>query len=154
MISKHETALGELTSDQIEALLHAQVIGRIAFVDGDDVVVLPISYVYDGDRLICHSRDGQKTRAMRARPRVCFETEEVCGLTNWRSVVARGVYRELVGDEAASAMSLFVGKLSPLVASEHRHAPVGSLTPSSGRGAQAIVFCIESLEKTGRFEAR
>ena len=62
--------------------------GRIGCRDGDSVYVVPISFVYDDGCAYGHSAEGRKLTLMRARPEVCFEVDDIRGLSDWRSVVA------------------------------------------------------------------
>lgn len=148
--------LGELTPEQIETVLRAEVIGRIGCVSDGRVYVVPVTYAYDGRWVYAHSGDGMKVRAMRAHPEVCFEVEQVDTLSNWRSVVAWGAFEELHGDEAAAAMRTLMERFLPLMTSE-------SAQPSHGlaaahradtAGHKAVLFRIDLREKTGRFEKR
>lgn len=147
--------LGRLNQSEIETVLHRQSIGRIGYHADGKVHIVPVVYAYDGVRILCHSREGQKIRAMRANPNVCFEVEQIDDLTNWQSVVAWGTYEELTGDAAALAIGFLVDALTKLVGVD---APPGasrsSITPP-GHGAEAadaVVYCLHLSEKTGRFE--
>ena len=60
--------LGKLTRVEINEVLRANTIGRIGVsVDGRTYVV-PVTYVYDGDAVYGHTRQGQKVRMMRKNP--------------------------------------------------------------------------------------
>jgi nitroimidazol reductase NimA-like FMN-containing flavoprotein (pyridoxamine 5'-phosphate oxidase superfamily) len=69
--------LGVLDAEQIEAVLHAEVIARIGCISDGRVYVVPVSYVYDGTYIWGHGMDGAKLLAMRAHPEVCVEVEQV-----------------------------------------------------------------------------
>jgi nitroimidazol reductase NimA-like FMN-containing flavoprotein (pyridoxamine 5'-phosphate oxidase superfamily) len=69
----------------------------------DRPYVVPTNYVYDGAAIYAASGRGQKIDAMRTRPRVCLEVDEVDGSAAWRSVIARGVYEELTDDSQRRA---------------------------------------------------
>lgn len=146
--------LGQLTPEEIEALLQSQPVGRIGcFANGRSYVV-PVSYAYDGRRIIGHSAAGLKIEMMRENPSVCFEVEDIEDLANWRSVVAWGTFSELSGSDAAAAMGLLVEQLRPFV-SEAVHGRMKALTPqgrSPSEAKETIVFAIDLTEKTGRFE--
>lgn len=145
--------LGELTAEQIERILHAEVIGRIGCHANGRTFVVPVTYAYDGIRLICHSAHGMKIDMMRANPEVCFEVDQVDNLANWRSVVAWGKYEELHGSEAAAAIGFLADRVMPMIASA-TSGTGRSVTPhgSKARGDSAIVYCIRLTRKTGRFE--
>lgn len=147
--------LGTLNSDEIESLLFGQVLGRIGCIFNGRPYVVPVTYVYDGRRVICHSAVGQKIEAMRERSEVCFEVEHVDSLGTWQSVVANGRYEELHGLDAANALGLLVSQLLPIIKSTTQPShgiksvtPHGQIVP----GGDTVVYCIHLDEKSGRFE--
>ena len=149
--------LGELTAEQINAVLFDEVVGRIGCHSDGRTYVVPVTYVFDGDAVYAHSADGLKIRMMRANPHVCFQVDQRENLANWRSVVAWGIYEELHGKEAQDALQLLVGRLMPLDRSETVGLP-DSLGLASAKvvidAPKAIVYRIRLGEKTGRFERR
>lgn len=149
--------LGMLTKQQIERVLLEQVVGRIGYCYDGQVFIVPVTYAYDGERVICHSADGHKIHAMRQKPNVCFEVEDVKNLSVWQSVVARGEFCELAGREAAEALSLLVSRLLPVVSSA-TSVPKGviSVTPyhDTAEDVTAVIFAINLKELVGRYEAR
>ncbi len=153
--------LGELDDDQVEAVLRAEVVGRIGCHDAGRPYVVPITYAYDGDAVYGHSVEGQKLHMMRANPFVCFEVEQVDDLANWRSVIAFGEFQQLAGDDAQHALELLVNRLAPLVTSATAHPDVAetSAIGSEGHGRErtpesAVLYRIILQEKTGRYEKR
>lgn len=83
--------LRELGHDECLSLLHAQQVGRFAFVDDSGPDVLPVNYTMDGeDVLIATSAYGTIARAA-TNGRVAFEVDEVDEYTEsgW-SIVVRG----------------------------------------------------------------
>ena len=143
--------LGRLGKDQIEDVLRTATIGRIGCRDGDSVYVVPISFVCDDGCVYGHSAEGRKLTLMRAMPEVCFEVEDVRGLSDWRSVIARGMFEELHGDEARTALDLLAGRFAPLGT---RPEP-GTPPPSHGYSTRMppVLFRIRLLSTTGRFES-
>jgi nitroimidazol reductase NimA-like FMN-containing flavoprotein (pyridoxamine 5'-phosphate oxidase superfamily) len=147
--------LGELTRDQIEHLLHSEVVGRIGCHAEGRTYVVPVNYVYDGECLYGHAADGMKLRMMRANPEVCFQVDHRTSLSDWQSVIAWGTFEELQGGEATRAMDLLLDRLLPLLASEGtpttRAAARETLAPGTPVERLAI-YCIRLRERTGRFE--
>ena len=117
--------LGELTAEQINAVLFNEVVGRIGCHGDGRTYVVPVTYVFDGEAVYAHSAEGLKIRTMRANPAVCFQVDQRENLANWRSVVAWGVYEELCGKDAQDALQLLVARLLPLVTSETLRLPHG-----------------------------
>lgn len=85
--------LGKLNTDQVDAVLTANITGRIGCTDGTQVYVVPVSYAFNGDYLIAQSKEGMKIDLMRAHSQVCFQVDEIDDYANWRSVVTLGKLR-------------------------------------------------------------
>jgi uncharacterized protein len=149
--------LGELTPEQINAVLFSEVVGRVGCSAEGRTYVVPIIYVFDGDAVYAHSAEGLKIRMMRANPHVCFQVDQRENLANWRSVVAWGVYEELHGKEALDALQILVGRLMPLVISETLRLPndpsLATAKPVTD-APKTIIYRIRLTERTGRFEKR
>ena len=149
--------IGELTPEQINAVLFNEVVGRIACSSDGRIYIVPITYVFDGDAVYGHSAEGLKIRMMRANPHVCFEVDQRENLANWRSVIAWGVYEELHGKPAFDALQLLVARLAPVVNSETIRLP--DALPVTGAKApldapKNVIYRIRLVERTGRFEKR
>jgi nitroimidazol reductase NimA-like FMN-containing flavoprotein (pyridoxamine 5'-phosphate oxidase superfamily) len=149
--------LGELTPEQINAVLFNEVVGRIGCHGEGRTYVVPITYVFDGEAVYAHSAEGLKIRMMRANPEVCFEVDQRENLANWRSVVAWGVYEELHGKEALDALQILVARLIPLVTSETvglPHGPSAAPVKPLVDAPKTVIYRIRLTERTGRFEKR
>ncbi|RYF78459.1 MAG: hypothetical protein EOO39_01335 [Cytophagaceae bacterium] len=137
--------LRDLTPELTNHLLSTQLFGRIGCAANGLVLVLPVSYLYDGQAIYGHTREGTKTQLLRQNPSVCFEVDEVCGPTSWRSVVVQGVYEELQGDERTYAEQ----RLGP-----GRIAPHSGVVENEADGLPTVVYRIRILSKTGRSEIK
>lgn len=145
--------IGELTPTEIDQFLHSQNVGRIGCYDKSMVYVVPITYVYDGQYLYGHSREGLKIDMMRKNPKICFEVDEVDSITNWKSVIIQGDFQELIGEMARHAMALLVDKIrNQLSAESDSLMGVSHFHQHEKSAIQSVIFRIEVLEKTGRFE--
>ena len=131
-----------LTPDEIEALLHRAVIGRIACCahgasgDGRPYVV-PIAYGYNGEAIYAHSGPGRKLDYMRAEPRVTFEVDEGTAADRWRSVIVEATFEEITDPDL-------------------RHATLRTLYPAPAPipdlGACTVVFRLVITSRSGRYE--
>ena len=149
--------LGELTPEQMNAVLFNEVVGRIGCHGEGRTYIVPVTYAFDGDAIYAHSAEGLKIRMMRANPHVCFQVDQRENLANWRSVVAWGVYEELDGKEAMDALQILVTRLMSLVASETLRLPDGPYRTTAKPvidAPKSIVYRIRFTERTGRFEKR
>ena len=140
----------ELRDDDIEALLHEEVVGRVAFVDrlGRPNIV-PIAYAYDGRSVFGYSLLGAKLDAMAGNPYVCVEIDRVEDMANWRSVVLRGVYEPLSGAAANDAVAMIADRLRTV-------ARAGSASRAAGQtyveraGGPGIAYRIRITTRHGR----
>jgi uncharacterized protein len=158
---EEDAMLGALADAQIQDVLRTATIGRIGCRDGDSVYVVPISFVYEDGCAYGHSAEGRKLTLMRAAPDVCFEVEDVRGLSDWRSVVARGRFEELHGADARAALDRLAGRFASPASAPDGHGPDGhgpdgqGPAPSHGHGTSTppVLFRIRLLSCTGRFES-
>jgi nitroimidazol reductase NimA-like FMN-containing flavoprotein (pyridoxamine 5'-phosphate oxidase superfamily) len=146
--------LGKLTMPEIEKLLKKEVVGRIGCTDGDFVYVVPISYVYDGTYIYCHTHEGQKVELMRKHKKVCFEVDHLHDMANWQSVVLQGEFEELTDPALRSqALRHLHERILPMPSSETTHLSADWPFPTEEfNKIVGVTFRIRLIEKTGRFE--
>jgi len=148
--------LGTLDQAQIDRVLRSEVVGRIGCHADGRTYVVPITYAYDGQNILCHSIDGMKLRLMRANPHVCFEVEHIDNMANWLSVIAWGAFEELSGKDAEEALRRLVSRLMSLAVSETieplREVVSRTYAAKAGNGGPAAVYRIRLEERTGRYE--
>ncbi|MEP7333901.1 MAG: pyridoxamine 5'-phosphate oxidase family protein [Terracoccus sp.] len=87
----------EMHPEECWEFLRDHEFGRIAFHLLDEVHIVPINYVVDGDRLIFRTSEGSKLLGLKMNADVAFEADEVKEEMA-TSVVLRGQARELTGD--------------------------------------------------------
>lgn len=145
--------IAKLTTEQIDSLLREEIIGRIACADGDYVYIVPVSYAYDGRAIYVHSLEGKKLDIMRKNPHVCFEADNITDLSNWQSVVVRGTFKELLGEQRTKALDFLMNRPMPL--SSGATINMGNNWPfyyDELKEVGGVVFEIEVTEKSGRYE--
>ncbi len=146
--------LGSLTKTQIDHVLHSQVLGRIGCYADGKVFIVPITYVFDGEYIYAHSKEGMKINMMRKNRKVCFEVDVVENMANWRSVVLWGEYEELDGVlSQEKGLKIIMEKLVPLIASQTLRYEDQSMRPQVvEKQLKSIVYRIKIEEQTGRYE--
>ena len=147
--------LGELTREQIEHLLHSEVVGRIGCHAEDRTYVVPVNYAYDGEFLYGHAAPGMKLEMMRTNPDICFQVDRRTGLSDWQSVIAWGTFEELQGQEASRAMELLLDRLLPLLTGDSSLVARGDARSTLAAGTPAehlVIYRIRVGERSGRFE--
>lgn len=146
--------INKLTPEQIENLLHEELVGHLGCHADGKTYVVPISYAYDDNSIIAHTHEGMKIEMMRKNPAVCFQVDDKKNLDKWRSVIIWGKFEEIIQEkERAEALKILMARSLPLITSETMH--LGSTWPFPNGGADSIkgiFFRIRIQEKTGRFE--
>jgi uncharacterized protein len=146
--------LGTLTNEEINLLLKNQTVGRIGCHFAGETYIVPISYAYDGAYIYCHSYEGKKIEMMRKNNNICFEVDELQSMANWKSVIIKGLFEELVQkNEKRVAMETLLNRHLPVLSSVTTHlGNIWPFHPDDTEEIEGIVFRIRILEKTGRFE--
>lgn len=136
-------------------LLAEQRFARLGCHADGKTYVVPISYALDGERLVGQTTPGLKIDLMRANPHVCIEVDDVKSLTDWRSAILWGTYKELEGIERVQAMGLLIDRYGATFREEEmavRHGREIAPPRFDGKPMPVIVYCIQLGEWTGRFE--
>lgn len=146
--------IGTLTEEQSEHVLASGLIGRIGCTDGNDVYVVPVTYVYYDKYIYAHSREGLKIRMMRNNPKVCFEVDSIESMTNWRCVLIHGIFEELVSEAARTkALKILKDRLMPYLLSETMRPKGFDNGPERiEKERKPVVYRIRIDHMTGRFE--
>lgn len=141
---------GALDADGIDALLRCGTVARVACTLPEGVpYVVPVSYAYDGEAFYSYTADGMKLEAMRRRPLVCVQVDDIEDASNWRSVVAWGTFGELEGELAHDALRAISARLRTVAAADAAGSDAErSHVERSGR--YGIVYEIRISKMTGR----
>jgi nitroimidazol reductase NimA-like FMN-containing flavoprotein (pyridoxamine 5'-phosphate oxidase superfamily) len=143
-----------LNSEEIESVLHNQVVGRLGCHADGLTYVIPISYAYDGEYLYCHTYEGKKINILRKNPKLCFQVDEMRNMANWKSVIVWGNFEELTRiEEKNKALQALLNRSLPIHSSITTH--LGAQWPFSSEDLNeipGIFFRVRMHDKTGRFE--
>lgn len=137
--------IGILSADEIARILARQRVGRLACAVDDHPYIVPITYAYDGEFFYGYGAPGRKIEVMRRQPRVCFEVDELDGESEWRSVVADGLFEEITDDDQRRTALRLLNGHGP----DSR--PVGRSLDAAPR---LVLFRIRVTTRSGRFERR
>jgi uncharacterized protein len=145
---------GTLNNEEIETLLHTQIIGRIGCHFDNTTYIVPISYVYDGEFVYALTREGLKINIMRQNRHVCFEVEDIPDLGNWKTVICWGEYEQLPNKaERHEALLLLHDRRLPNVTSATtKLSPTWPFRPNDIDAIKGVVFRIRISKKTGKYE--
>jgi hypothetical protein len=142
---------GELTSDEIDALLREEIVARIAYIDRRDLpCIVPVCYAYDGAALYGYSLMGAKLENMGADASVCIEVDRVQSAADWRSVIMRGTFEVLRGTAALDAVAR-ISKRMKTVADATGAPALAAQTYVRRKGGEGTAYRIRVTEKSGRY---
>lgn len=148
--------IGELTQREIKEFFNQHNFGHLGCNDGSKMYIVPISYIYLEDYILCHSRGGMKIDIMRKNPSVCFQVDEVQDYTHWKSLIAWGNYEEIKDKEGIkSAQRHFIDESLNIKFSLSSKPP--SDEPDNRRiekpsFTELVFYKINITEVTGRYE--
>jgi nitroimidazol reductase NimA-like FMN-containing flavoprotein (pyridoxamine 5'-phosphate oxidase superfamily) len=147
----------ELSPEEVDVLLREARFASLGCHANGETYVVPISFVFDGKRVLGQTKPGKKIDMMRKNPKVCVMVDNIKSIVDWQSVVVWGNYRELSGTEAATAMGALIDHLSPGLENEARRKGRSprDVTPAEPGGLPQvdIVYEIEVQKATGRAES-
>ena len=86
----------ELTERECAAVLTASSLGHLACARDNRPYVVPITFAFADNNIYSFSLIGQKIEWMRKNPEVCVQVGDFRQGREWRSVVAYGVFEELL----------------------------------------------------------
>lgn len=135
----------DLTPEEIEIVLSRNHVGRIAFAFRGHVDIEPIHYVYDAGWIYGRTAPGTKLSTLVHHPWVAFEVDEIAGLFDWTSVVARGTVYLLDADGAPSDRETYARALELL-----RELIPETMAPDDPTPSRRALFRIHLDETTGR----
>lgn len=145
----------ELTDAQMEHLLRSQSYGRLGCGQAEELYIVPLSYVYDGEYIYGHSKEGMKISLMRQQSKVCFQVDEIQNTNNWWSILVWAEYEELDQDPLkAEAAQLLNDRFAAFSSSAavNPNPPGPHMTGFREKEAQPILFRLKVLRKSGRSE--
>jgi len=145
----------DLSSEEMIAFVKEARFAHLGCHANGETYVVPISFAYDGKRLIGQTKPGRKVDMMRANPQVCVQLDATRNIVDWTSVILWGRFEELSGMAAAQAMGVLIDHLSPFL---EELGPLSrslrDVTPHEPNGSPQvdIVYCVHVERMTGRRE--
>jgi uncharacterized protein len=145
---------GNLKDEDIEKVIHGNIVGRIGCHSKGKTYVVPISYAYDGAFLYFHTYEGMMINMLRENPEACFQVDIMENMGHWQSVIAWGTFEELTeAGERSVGLEKLTQRIVPHLASETvKLYPQWPFPPDDLKKIKGIVFRIRLSEKSGRFE--
>lgn len=146
---------GILNEQQVENILLSQAVGRIACCYKGKPYIVPITYVYNGEYIYGQTQEGKKMNMLRKNQNVCFETEMMTDMGNWKSVLVYGTFEELEGDEAEKAREILSTHFFHLMTNAKVHAHEHEVTAEieDENRIKPILYRIKIKDKSGKYES-
>lgn len=116
--------------------------------------IVPVAYVYDGECIYGHTREGLKTELLAENSSVCFQVDAIDNMANWRSAIVHGQFEQLEGNDSKMALQLLANRMMPFKGGESSLPTFGmeklhtQLKPTTSLMAYRIVI----RDRSGRFE--
>lgn len=141
-----------LKKKECELVLEQNYIGHLAYTYLNKPFVVPITYFFKDDRIICYSGEGHKINALRKHNLVALEVSDINSVSNWQSVVAHGNYEELQGSNAKALLHEFsLGVKDVIMRKELRDLDyISEFSAKISSNDIHIVFVINIEEMTGK----
>lgn len=101
---------------ELEKILKAAKVCRIAMVDGDKPYVVPLNYGYRDGVVYFHSAgQGRKVELIKKNPKVCFEIDEMIALHKAKQACDWGVdFRSIIAEGRATFLETKQEKINGL----------------------------------------
>jgi uncharacterized protein len=125
-----------------DAVLERTWIGRIAFSFHDRVDIEPIHFVYDSPWIFGRTRPGAKLLTLAHNHWCAFEADDVHGLYDWESVVAKGAFVPRTTDRESSIHTRGLAAIRKLIP--------GAFTDEDPTPDRDVLFAIHVSEISGR----
>ncbi|MBU2927909.1 pyridoxamine 5'-phosphate oxidase family protein [Winogradskyella psychrotolerans] len=140
-----------LNIEECELVLSLNYIGHLAYIYKDKPFVVPVTYFYANNRIICYSGDGHKVNALRLHNAAALEVAEITSIDNWKSVVAHGTYIELERSSAKAMLHEFsLGVKDVILRKEQRDLDfISEFSAKIDSDEKSVVFVIDIKEFTG-----
>lgn len=144
----------DLNTKEKTHILANNYIGHLAYVYKERPFVVPITYFYDRDNntIICYSNEGHKLTAMRQNHQVSLCVSDIDSVNHWKSVVAYGTFRELIGVDAKTQLHSFtLGVKDLIINKEHRKLDfIEQFSAKFNQEDMPAVFIININDITGK----
>lgn len=143
-----------LDDNKCRVILENNYIGHLGYIFQNRPYVVSITYFYDkeNNRIICYSGDGHKLNAMRKNHSVSLQVEEVISVTNWKSILVHGTFKQHFGSDSKALLHKFSLGVKDVIL-EKKHEKVDFISEFSSKiynDDVPSVFVINIDELTGK----
>ncbi|MEJ5359963.1 MAG: pyridoxamine 5'-phosphate oxidase family protein [Desulfobacterales bacterium] len=139
------------TRQEMEAVIAAASVCRLAMSDDGRPYVVPLSFAYEGGVFYFHSaREGRKLQVLGKNPEVCIEVEDGVALKKGATPCAFGMrYRSVIAFGRAERVEGVEEKRRALERIAARYAP-GSGPVDAAAAERTVVLRVRVEQMTGK----
>ncbi|WP_323788033.1 pyridoxamine 5'-phosphate oxidase family protein [Psychroserpens sp.] len=139
-----------------ELILKQNYIGHLAYISRNRPYVIPITYFFENNKIICYSGEGHKIDAMRKHAPVALEVSDIESVDHWQSIAVHGSYEEYEGSSAKALLHAFsLGIKDIILKKEHRGLSfISEFSAKIAKNDIPIVFVIHIEDITGKMRRK
>ncbi|WP_299224600.1 pyridoxamine 5'-phosphate oxidase family protein [uncultured Psychroserpens sp.] len=141
---------------ECELILKQNYIGHLAYVYQNKPFVIPITYFFNANKIICYSGEGHKINAMRKHAPVALEVSDITSVNHWQSIAVHGSYEEYEGSEAKALLHEFSLGIKDIIMTKERRDLdfISEFSAKIAKNDIPIVFVINIEEITGKMRRK
>ena len=145
-----------LDKDDCELILRQNYIGHLGYIYRERPYVIPITYFFKDNRIICYSGEGHKIVAMRKHTPISLEVSDITSVDEWKSIAVHGSYEEFEGSNAKALLHDFsLGIKDIILNKEHRDLNfISEFSAKIAKNDLPIVFVLNIEEITGKMRRK
>ncbi|WP_456437112.1 pyridoxamine 5'-phosphate oxidase family protein [Psychroserpens sp.] len=145
-----------LNKEDCELILKQNYIGHLGYIYRERPYVIPITYFFKDNRVICYSGEGHKIVAMRKHTPISLEVSDITSVDEWKSIAVHGSYEEFEGSYAKALLHDFsLGIKDIILNKEHRDLNfISEFSAKIAKNDLPIVFVLNIEEITGKMRRK
>ena len=145
-----------LDKEDCELILRQNYIGHLGYIYRERPYVIPITYFFKDNRIICYSGEGHKIVAMRKHTPISLEVSDITSVDQWKSIAVHGSYEEFQGSGAKALLHEFsLGIKDVIMSKEHRDLNfISEFSAKIATNDMPIVFVINIEDITGKMRRK
>ncbi len=139
-----------------QLLLNQNYIGHLGYIYKNKPYVIPITYFYKDNRIICYSGEGHKIDAMRKHAPITLEVSNINSVNHWQSIAVHGTYEEFEGSAAKALLHDFSLGIKDIILNKEQR-DLNFISEFSAKIAKndiPIVFVINIEDITGKMRRK
>jgi nitroimidazol reductase NimA-like FMN-containing flavoprotein (pyridoxamine 5'-phosphate oxidase superfamily) len=145
-----------LEREDCELILRQNYIGHLAYIYKNRPYVIPITYFFKNNKIICYSGEGHKIDAMRKHAPISMEVSDIKSVDHWQSIAVHGNYEEFQGSEAKALLHDFSLGIKDIIMNKEQRdlSFISEFSAKIAKNDIPIVFVINIEGLTGKMRRK